>query len=254
MLASEVPWTQLNPARGDQSPRAGTLWGDRNGTVATGFLFSPVDGFESPPHIHNVSYRGVVIRGEVHNDHPVAPEMWMPARSYWTQPKGEVHITAARGSNILAYIEIDQGPYLVMPPEEQFSPGEHAINVHESNLVWVAPGSRSAPDGVEIAHLWEDRGTGGNRGMLVRVPAGVPAAIEGTRTPLRIVVIQGEPLYLHAAGADVSGEPVLLSPGSFASSTGGVLHQFDPGPQEDLVLYVRTADSLKLTGGAQRTD
>ena len=74
---AEVEWQQLNPARGDASPAAATLWGDRNGPDATGFLVRFVDGFESPPHIHNVSYRGVVIRGLVHNDDPDAEAMWM---------------------------------------------------------------------------------------------------------------------------------------------------------------------------------
>ncbi len=40
VLTSEVKWEQLNPARGDKSPKAGTLWGDRNGTGPTGFLVS----------------------------------------------------------------------------------------------------------------------------------------------------------------------------------------------------------------------
>ncbi len=55
VLASEVEWEQLNPARGDASPQAGTLWGDRKGSGPTSFLLKPVDGFESPPHIHTVS-------------------------------------------------------------------------------------------------------------------------------------------------------------------------------------------------------
>lgn len=62
VLASEVKWTYLNPARKDKAPMAGTLWGDRNGDEPTGYLLKPKDGFQSPPHIHNVSYRGVVIR------------------------------------------------------------------------------------------------------------------------------------------------------------------------------------------------
>lgn len=52
ILTSEVKWEQLNPARGDKSPKAATLWGDRNGTGPKGFLFNSVDGFKSPPHIH----------------------------------------------------------------------------------------------------------------------------------------------------------------------------------------------------------
>ncbi|MEO1633029.1 MAG: DUF4437 domain-containing protein, partial [Bacteroidota bacterium] len=44
---AEVEWTPLNPARGDASPRAGTLWGDRNGAGPTGFLVAFNDGFSS---------------------------------------------------------------------------------------------------------------------------------------------------------------------------------------------------------------
>ncbi len=50
-LSSEIVWEKLNPARGDQSPQAGTVWGDRNAEVPTGFLAKFVDGFSSPPHI-----------------------------------------------------------------------------------------------------------------------------------------------------------------------------------------------------------
>ncbi len=78
---SEVKWEQLNPARGDKSPQAGTLWGDRSGAVPTGFLARFVDGFSSPPHIHNATYRAVVISGHIHNDDPDAASMWMPAGS-----------------------------------------------------------------------------------------------------------------------------------------------------------------------------
>ena len=43
ILSSEIVWEKLNPARGDQSPQAGTIWGDRKGKVATGFLAKFVD-------------------------------------------------------------------------------------------------------------------------------------------------------------------------------------------------------------------
>ncbi|QDS94715.1 hypothetical protein FF011L_34950 [Roseimaritima multifibrata] len=95
VLASEVEWTHLNPTRGEASPQAATLWGDRAGTEATGFLVKFGDGFSSPPHIHNVTYRGVVIGGDVHNDNREAEPMWMPAGSFWTQPAGEPHIAAS---------------------------------------------------------------------------------------------------------------------------------------------------------------
>ncbi|MEM9489571.1 MAG: DUF4437 domain-containing protein, partial [Myxococcota bacterium] len=43
--ASEVEWEQLNPARGENSPKAATLWGERTGPGPSGFLLRPVDGF-----------------------------------------------------------------------------------------------------------------------------------------------------------------------------------------------------------------
>ena len=139
ILAADVNWEALNPARGDKSPQAGTLWGDRKGTVATGFLVKFVDGFSSPPHLHNVTYRGVVIEGEIHNDDPEAANLWMPTGSFWTQPEGEVHITSARGDTNIAYIEIESGPYLVLPREQAFDNGERPVNVHAANLVWLDP-------------------------------------------------------------------------------------------------------------------
>lgn len=113
-LASEIQWQKLNPARGDASPQAGTIWGDQTKDGESGFLVKFVDGFSSPPHIHNITYRGIVIGGGLHNDDPDAKHMWMEVGSYWTQPAGEVHITAARGSSI-GYVEIQSGPYLVKP-------------------------------------------------------------------------------------------------------------------------------------------
>ena len=107
----DVNWEKLNPARGDKSPQAGTLWGDRKGDkVPTGSLAKFVDGFSSPPHIHNVSYRAIVISGLIHNDDPKAANMWMPSGSYWTQPAGESHITSAKGITNMALVEIDSAP------------------------------------------------------------------------------------------------------------------------------------------------
>ena len=124
LSVSDVNWEKLNPARGDKSPQAATLWGDRKSNTETGFLVKFVDGFSSPPHIHNVSYRGIVLEGLVHNDDPKAEAMWMPRGSFWTQPAGESHITSAKGNTNIAFIEIDSGPYLVKPKKEAFDNGE----------------------------------------------------------------------------------------------------------------------------------
>ncbi|GJM22835.1 MAG: hypothetical protein DHS20C15_27500 [Planctomycetota bacterium] len=253
MLASEVEWNQLNPARGDASPRAGTLWGDRQGTGPTGFLFNPVDGFSSPPHIHNVSYRGVVIEGLVHNDDPEAAEMWMPAGSFWTQPAGELHITAAKGPRTLAYIEIDEGPYLVLPKEQAADNGERAINVHASNLVWLdvadPTGAASPPESAtapraKIAFLWGSPGAGQLSGALLKLPAGFTGELRSNDATLRAVVIQGRPRHATAGARD----PQDLEPGSYFVSTGDAVHELESGEGGECILYVRAEGGFELVG------
>ena len=244
VLTSDVEWDHLNPARGDKSPKAGTLWGDRNGSVSTGFLLKPVDGFESPPHIHNVAYRGVVIRGLIHNDDPNAEKMWLPAGSFWTQPAGEVHITAARGSNTLAYIEIEKGPYLVLPVEEAFDSGERPVNVDESNIVWLDAsniiwidqiGTPASADGPKVAFLWGNPQKDQLNGSLVKLPAGFTGKIRSHGSTFRAVVIQGHPQY-HAPGeADVKS----LEPGSYFGTKGKSVHQVSCEAGEECIIYVR---------------
>ncbi len=236
--AADVEWTHLNPKRGDLAPKAGTLWGDRNGTEPTGFLLKPPSDFESPPHIHNVSYRGVVIRGVIHNDDPAAAAMWMPAGSFWTQPKGEVHITSAAGSDSLAYIEIEQGPYLVLPEEEAFDSGERPVNVDSSNVVWLDAADIRWVDqsGAQAAVLWNDER--GFRGSFIRLPAGFEGTIRSGGSSFRAVVIQGTPKYTQ------SGETMLLEPGSGIEAVGAAAHAF--AAAEETVLYVRTNGGYAL--------
>ena len=176
----DVQWEKLNPARGDKSPQAGTLWGDRKGAVETGFLVKFVDGFSSPPHIHNVTYRGIVINGLVHNDDPKAANMWMPASSYWTQPAGEPHITSAKGATNVAFIEIDKGPYLVKPLKQAHDNGERPYNIHASNILWMHYKKLS------IAPLWKNSKSEIN-GVLIKFKGDVVfQKLQG-----KIVTIQG---------------------------------------------------------------
>ena len=231
---SDVQWDQLNPARGDKSPLAGTLWGDRKGTVPTGFLVKFGDGFSSPPHIHNITYRAVVISGGIHNDDPDAADMWMPAGSFWTQPKGEVHITAAKGRANMALVDIDNGPYLVLPPEEAFDSGERPVNVDASNIVWVdQPGMPVSANGPKAAFLWGNSQDGQLSGALVKLPAGFTGKIQSHGSIFRAVVIKGQAQY---SGTDVK----VLEPGSYFGSKGEAVHQISSKAGEESIIYVRT--------------
>ena len=237
VLASEVRWEPLNPARGDKSPQATTLWGDRQGAVATGFLVKFIDGFASPPHIHNVSYRGIVISGHIHNDDPDAADMWMPAGSFWTQPKGEVHITAASGSTNVAYIEIEQGPYLVRPTEDAFDSGERPINVDASNIVWLdLPSVTDTSNGPRQAFLWGSPNEGELNGTLIRLPAGYVAELLNPGATFGAVVIKGRPQHRTSGTSDVK----MLEPGSYFSSKGEVVHRIASSADAESLIYIRT--------------
>ncbi len=239
VLASDVEWTHLNPKRGDLAPSAGTLWGDRNGKLATGYLLKPNDGFQSPPHIHNVSYRAIVISGLIHNDDPAAEKMWMPTGSFWTQPKGEVHITASQGKNSLAYIEIEEGPYLVMPTEMAFDSGERAVNVDAKNIVWLDAKDTNwinkPQSGVKVSFLWGETANGKLNGSFIKLPAGFKGQIKSEGSTFKSVVIQGTPQY------NVDGKIKTLETGSYFAADGGIsTHEISSQETSETVLYIRT--------------
>jgi len=251
ILKSEVKWDHLNPKRGDLAPKAGTLWGDRNGNEPTGFLLRPPEDFQSPPHIHNISYRGIVIQGFIHNDDPVAANMWMPAGSFWTQPKGEVHITSANEKDSLAYIEVEEGPYLVLPKEEHFDSGERPINVDKSNIVWLdasditwvdPKGVSGTGNGPKVAYLWGDTQDGKLNGTLIRLAAGFTGKINSTGSDFRAVVIKGLPQY-KLTEVDIK----TLEPGSYFSSMGAAAeHSIVSKTEKETVIYVRTNGKYKV--------
>jgi hypothetical protein len=191
----------------------------------------------------------VVISGLIHNDDPSAADMWLPTGSFWKQPKGEVHITAAKGTNNLAYIEIDQGPYLVLPIENAFDSGERPINLDKSNLVWVdasnlvwvnQPGMPASDDGPKIAFLWGDPQGDEPRGTLVKLPNGFTGTLSSRDSTLRAVNIQGRVEYRAPDAIDVTS----MEPGNYFGSAGEVVHQVSCEADEDCILYVRAEGNL----------
>jgi len=235
---ADINWTPLNPARGDNSPRAGTLWGDRSADVATGFLVQFKEGFSSPPHIHNVTYRGIVISGLVHNDDPDAAKMWMPAGSYWTQPKGEAHITAAKDSVNMAYIEIDAGPYLVRPTDQAFDNGERPINIDASNIVWL-----DATNGAQIAYLWGSQSEGQPLGTLIKLPQHFTGSINTSSPHSRAVVIQGQ---LDIQPTDQS-EYISLEVGSAFESRSTITLPVSNSTDQECIFYIRSVGDLTVS-------
>jgi len=244
ITATNVEWGWLNPLRGDKSPAAGKLWGDRTSTDASGFLVKFNKGFSSPPHIHNVTYRGVVIKGLLHNDDEQAEEMWLPAGSFWQQPAGEAHITAASGDVNMAYIEIQKGPYLVKPTNEAFDNGERPVNVDPTNLVWLNASDItwvSDASSVQTAFLWGSHKEGELNGSLIKLPAGFKGEIKNMSPNFRAVIIQGSIKH------QVSGkkEIAILDAGTYFGAAENSVHTITSATSESII-YLRTNGNFEI--------
>lgn len=233
IATDKIEWGLLNPLRGDASPRAADLWGDRTKDTATGMLVKFKKGFSSPPHIHNITYRGVVIEGLMHNDDPSAEKMWLSAGSFWTQPAGESHITAADGQDNLIYLEIDSGPYLVLPAEEAFDNGERPINVDERNLVWLDARDVQwlEKSDIQVAYLWRRPELA--NGSFVKLPAGFKGTIRND-AGLKAVVVRGK--AFHQWGNEQN--TTSLSPSSFFSSESKGEHKIHV--ETEVILYINS--------------
>lgn len=251
VLASEVEWGYLNPLRGDKSPAAGKLWGDRTDTLASGFLVKFNKGFSSPPHIHNITYRGVVITGLLHNDDPKAENMWLPAGSFWVQPAGEAHITSADGVENLAYIEIQEGPYLVQPTTEAFDNGERPVNVDQGNLVWLdaaditwvsSSETETDSNAVEVAFLWGSHSEGELSGTLLKIPAGFTGEIHNQSPNFRAVMIQGAIEHQVEGEEEVS----VLEAGAYFGAAENSVHQIASKEDRESIIYLRTNGKFEV--------
>lgn len=232
--AQSVEWGYLNPLRGAKSPGAAELWGDRTKNNATGMLVRFKKGFSSPPHIHNISYRGIVIKGLIHNADPNAEHLWMPSTSYWTQPAGGNHITAANGDENLIYLEIDSGPYLVKPSEKQFNNQEFPLNLHADNLVWQSADELTAlktRQAMLLAPLWQSN-NGKTKGQLLKLPADFIGYGHVMSEEFKAVIIQG------AVNLASSKHNDLLEAGSYIELNGA--GRFSLSSSQPAILYIRS--------------
>ncbi|MDK1287923.1 DUF4437 domain-containing protein [Pseudoalteromonas umbrosa] len=241
VTTEKLEWGYLNPLRGKLSPGAVNLWGDRTQNTATGMLVRFNKGFESPSHIHNILYRGVVIDGLLHNDDPSAEKMWMSKGSFWTQPAGESHITAANGNTNMIYLEIDSGPYLVKPSKQAFNSGEIPLNLHKNNIVWSDQKTikHIKTTGVEHAFLWGSYSA--TRGVMIKLPAKFSGVISSKAKEFRAVLIAGRVAYQSNEQTKIT-----LSEGSYIGSTAEFEHVITNSSNEDAIFYIRANGQFEV--------
>jgi quercetin dioxygenase-like cupin family protein len=242
IATDEIEWGYLNPLRGVLSPGAADLWGDRTTDTATGMLVRFNKGFESPPHIHNITYRGIVIDGLMHNDDPTAEKMWMPKGSFWTQPAGEDHTTAADGETNLIYLEIDSGPYLVKPSNDKFDNGERPLNLHKDNIVWLSSSDLHDVnvEGVASTFVWGSTSDMG--GSMIMLPAGFEGSITTDASEFRAVVISGSVEYSSSELKSAKE----LGAGSYAESVGTFTHNIENQSNSEAIIYIRTNSKYQV--------
>ncbi|MEM9386600.1 MAG: DUF4437 domain-containing protein [Pseudomonadota bacterium] len=241
--SAAVEFQPLNPARGDASPQAGVLWGDIGKNVPTGAIVKFKDGFSSPPHIHNITYRAVVIEGAIHNDDPDAAPMWMGPGSFWTQPAGEPHITAAKsGKPAMIFLEIEAGPYLVRPTALAFDEGERPVNLEAGNIVWLRSVDTAWVVGaaVEIAFLWGSLEGNARHGALLRFPAGAAGELKHDDAQLHLVVIGGPVGYGEADAEALAAGSYLSAPASRQALS------CQAAPGEQCLLYVSSRGRYRV--------
>ncbi|SDL25902.1 DUF4437 domain-containing protein [Kriegella aquimaris] len=237
VTADNIEWGWLNPLRGDKSPAAGKLWGDRTKNEPSGFLVKFKKGFSSPPHIHNITYRGVVIKGLLHNDDKKAEKQWLPTGSYWQQPAGGAHITAAYGEDNMAFLDIQEGPYLVKPTSEAFDNGERPVNVDKTNLVWLNANDIewvAEKSNVQTTFLWGSHKEKQLRATLLKFPAGFNGSIKNLSPNFRAVVISGS-LTHQFTKKDAKN---ILEPGSYFGAEQNATSIISTA--KETVLYIRS--------------
>ena len=172
--------------------------------------------------------------------------MWMSAGSYWTQPEGEAHITAADATDNMVYIEIEKGPYLVHSTDDAFDNGERPINVDKSNLVWLDASDiswieDSVNNNFTVAFLWGNKHNEAFYGTLIKIPSGFKGEILSEGKSFRAIIIQGRINYQMPDNT----KNYVLDVGSTFSSTDNSKHIINT--DEEVIIYVRTNGDFNVT-------
>jgi uncharacterized protein YaiE (UPF0345 family) len=156
----------------------------------------------------------------------------------------------------MAYIEIEEGPYLVRPIDKAFDSGERPVNVDVSNLVWLDASTttwieqttnKTSSSSPKITFLWESPLNKNLKGVMVKLPTGFEGKIEHNGDDFRAVVIQGQVKYTLPNNKGVK----TLDPGSYFSTAGKSYHSIASQGNKESLIYIRTNGKLRITTSAQ---
>ena len=182
---------------------------------------------------------------------PMQNQCGCPPVRFGLSQREKIHITSSRGAGI-AYIEIENGPYLVLPTEEANDNGERPINVISSNMVWLdasstsrikqpATGASGEKD-PEIVFLWGKPEKDQLNGTLVKLPAEFDGELQSQGARLQAVVIHGHSKLKRPNGSNFK----TLEPGSYVSSEGQAKHEILCEANEGCLVYVRSVGNFTI--------
>ena len=137
----------------------------------------------------------------------------------------------------MAFLDIQEGPYLVKPTSEAFDNGERPVNVYKTNLVWLNANDIqwvSEKSNVETAFLWGSHKENQLRAALLKLPAGFNGKIKNLSPNFRAVVISGEVTHQFSK-KDTKND---LQPGSYFGAEENATSIISTA--KETILYIRS--------------
>ena len=143
----------------------------------------------------------------------------------------------------MAFLDIQEGPYLVKPTSEAFDNGERPINVDKTNLVWLNANNIQWVDkksNVQTAFLWGNHQENQLRATLLKIPAGFKGSIKNLSKNFRAVVISGKITHQFFK----KGDKNVLESGSYFSAKENTTTKITT--DTETVIYIRSNGGFKV--------
>ncbi len=143
----------------------------------------------------------------------------------------------------MAFLDIQEGPYLVKPTSEAFDNGERPVNVDKTNIVWLNAKDIewiSNKSKVQTAFLWGSHKDNQLRATLLKLPAGFKGKIKNLSQNFRAVVISGGISHQFSKKED---KKKLNAPSYFGAEENGTSII---SAEKETVLYIRSNGKCKV--------
>ncbi|WP_256451672.1 DUF4437 domain-containing protein [Lutibacter sp. A64] len=143
----------------------------------------------------------------------------------------------------MAFLDIQEGPYLVKPTSEAFDNGERPINVDKTNMVWLNANDIewvATKSNVATAFLWGSHEKNQLRATLLKLPAGFNGKIKNLNPNFRTVVISGSIIHQFSKKEAKN----KLAPGSYFGVKQNKTSTISAA--KETIIYIRSNGKFKV--------